>query len=261
MQWWGKFLGGAIGLLTGGPIGAALGVAAGHALDFSVADADDSEGLRRRHSAFFSATFSTMGQVAKADGRVSEREIAVAEAVMNQLGLTPDMRRKAIGLFNEGKSADFPLDRVLEEFLRECRGRLSLIQVFLEVQLQIAFVDGEPAGMKRRLLDDLRRRLGIPELLFRRIEDTARVRMQGGTAQSTARGRSRSLREAYALLGVDPKAPDAVVKRAYRRMLSQHHPDKLASKGLPEDMLELATAKTHEIRQAYELIVRERAAA
>ena len=68
-----------------------------------------------------------------------------------------------------------------------------------------------------------------------------------------------TLDQAYAVLGVAPKATDAEVTRAYRRLLSQHHPDKLVSKGLPEEMIKLATEKTHEIRQAHETITRARA--
>jgi DnaJ like chaperone protein len=60
------------------------------------------------------------------------------------------------------------------------------------------------------------------------------------------------------LLGVPPQADDAEVKRAYRRLMSQHHPDKLVSKGLPEEMMKLAAQKTHEIRQAYEMITEAR---
>jgi len=59
-------------------------------------------------------------------------------------------------------------------------------------------------------------------------------------------------------LGVDAKATDAEVKKAYRRLLSQHHPDKLVSKGLPEEMMKIASQKTHEIKQAYDVIKKKR---
>ena len=67
-----------------------------------------------------------------------------------------------------------------------------------------------------------------------------------------------TLDDAYAILNVSPSSGDAEVKRAYRRLLSQHHPDKLVSKGLPEEMIKIASRKTHEIRQAYEQIKRAR---
>ena len=75
--------------------------------------------------------------------------------------------------------------------------------------------------------------------------------------QHTTRSEPSSA-DAYALLGVSPQATVAEIKRAYRRLLSQHHPDKLVSKGLPEEMMQIAARKTHEIKQAYEVIRRER---
>jgi DnaJ like chaperone protein len=62
------------------------------------------------------------------------------------------------------------------------------------------------------------------------------------------------LHEAYEILGVKPSASDAEVKKAYRRLMNQHHPDKLVAKGLPEEMMKLATAKAQEIKGAYERI-------
>jgi DnaJ like chaperone protein len=187
---------------------------------------------------------------------------------MDQMELSPDMRRAAIGLFNEGKSEGFRLDEVLEQFRRECHRRLTLMQMFLEIQIQAAYADGPPGPPEEQLLLHICRRMGIPELLFRRLEQL--VRMQHGFATGSAgtggwkprqpAAKGQSLDQAYAVLGVDRKASDAEVKRAYRRLLSQHHPDKLVSKGLPEEMMKLATEKTHQIRKAYETITSARAA-
>jgi DnaJ like chaperone protein len=67
------------------------------------------------------------------------------------------------------------------------------------------------------------------------------------------------LHEAYAVLGVDRTAGDAEVKKAYRRLMNQHHPDKLVARGLPEEMIDLATEKTQEIKAAYETVMESRA--
>jgi DnaJ like chaperone protein len=281
MKWIGKVVGGFLGLAAGGPFGAMLGTALGHGVDRGIErlqrNAQLPPGDRQRiQSAFFTATFATMGHLSKADGRVSEAEIALAENIMTQLRLSPEMRSAAIKLFQQGKEPDFDLNAVVETFRRECRGQRALIQMFLEVQLQAAYVDGEPNPGQRRVLNQIRSGLRIPEILFRQLETLVRLQRQFGASAGAGAGaqgarggagggwrqapsRGPSLKEAYALLGVSPKDSDATVKRAYRRLLSEHHPDKLVSKGLPEEMMKMAAQKTHEIRRAYEMIQEARA--
>jgi DnaJ like chaperone protein len=207
-------------------------------------------------TAFFTATFSVMGHVAKADGRVSEDEISMARAVMDQMDLGHQLRQTAIRLFNEGKRADFPLDDVLQQFRQECHRRLTLIQMFVEIQLQAAYADGRMDPAEERLLLHICNRLGIPESLFRRLEQMMRAERHyaGAGGRATQRPAGPSLQDAYAMLNISPDSSDAEVKKAYRRLLSQHHPDKLVAKGLPEEMMKIAAQKTHEIRQAYEQI-------
>ena len=149
MAWWGKVVGGALGFILGGPLGALLGTVLGHNLDKGFASLKGVEELdpgerERVQTAFFTATFSVMGHVAKADGRVSEREIALASAIMSQMELSGEVRQAAVGLFNEGKSPDFRLDEVLDQFRRECHRRRTLMQMFLEIQIQAAYADGPP---------------------------------------------------------------------------------------------------------------------
>jgi len=290
VSWFGKVVGGLLGLAAGGPIGALLGATLGHGVDRGVASLADRYGLpfgdrRRIESAFFAATFSVMGHIAKADGRVSEREIALAETVMSRLQLSGERRSAAIALFRQGKQPSFDLAGVIARFRRECMGRRLLIQLFLEVQIQAAYADGEPSPAKRQLLEQIRTGLGVSPMLFRQLENLIRMqqrfaagraggrqggwqggwqqdagRASGGDAGRRAPAAGPSLKEAYAVLGVQPKDSDDAVRRAYRKLLSQHHPDKLVSRGLPEDMIKLASQKTHEIRQAYEMIQASRAA-
>jgi len=244
----------------------------GHGLDRGIGLLEDSEALdpgarERVQKAFFTATFSVMGHLTKADGRVSEQEIALAESVITRMELAPDMRRAAIGLFTEGKAEGFPLSDVLAQFRRECHHRRSLLRMFIEIQIQAAYADGRPGPEKERLLLYICDHLGIPEHEFRHLEQL--VRLQQIFSADTRRDRGHIPRrpvaegptpdQAHAVLGVTPESTDAEIKRAYRRLLSQHHPDKLVSKGLPEGMIKLATEKTHEIRQAYEAITRARA--
>lgn len=245
--------------MLGGPLGAVLGAALGHNFDRGLGQVFQDNVLGGPHShertqlAFFTATFSVMGYLAKADGHVSEDEIAMARQVMARMQLSPDQRQAAIKLFNQGKRSDFPLDDALDQFRKECRGRLTLVQMFLEIQIFTALADGVLQSSERKALLHICDRLGIPRRLFEQM--VAMVRAQqtyAGGARQPDRG--PSMADAYAVLGVPKSASDDEVKKAYRRLMSRNHPDKLVSKGLPEEMMELAKQKTQEIRAAYDQI-------
>jgi DnaJ like chaperone protein len=260
LAWWGKLIGGAFGFMLGGPLGAVLGGALGHTFDKGMAGMEDAldPGERERvQTAFFTATFSVMGHLAKADGRVSSDEIALAEAIMGEMDLSPELRQTAIRLFEQGKSTDFPLDDVIDQFRRECHRRQTLIRMFLEIQLQAAYADGRLDPSEDALLQRVCGRLGIPAGVYRGLERMARAERHfagAGGARGEPPRRGPTLEDAYAVLNISQQASDAEVKRAYRRLMSQHHPDKLVAKGLPEEMMKLATQKTHEIRQAYDKV-------
>ena len=285
MNWKGAALGGAVGLALGGPLGALAGAVLGGSVvglrggrgtaspdPFTEAAAAGRERLEER---FFETTFSVMGHLAKADGRVSETEIAFAESVMDRMALSPALRRAAILFFRQGKDPDFDLDAALNGLRAAGLGQGQLLQIFLEIQLAAAHVDGEPGERERAVLMAMRRALGVPLATFRRIEQLIRIqqRILGGFvgAGAGSAGRRRAggdgatrqvspLAEAYATLGIEAHASDAEVKRAYRSLMSRHHPDKLVASGVPEEALKLATQRTHEIRRAYETISRARAA-
>ncbi|MEN8259380.1 MAG: co-chaperone DjlA [Pseudomonadota bacterium] len=271
MSWLGKVFGGTFGFLMGGPLGAVLGAALGHQFDVGMEGLEHGEGVdfspgdrQRTQMAFFTATFSTMGHVAKADGRVSEAEIAVARHVMAEMALNEEMRRAAMRLFNEGKSPAFPLDAALDQFRRECRRRTTLMRMFIEIQFQAAVADGMLHPGEERILLHICGKLGISRLEYERLKAIlmAQQRFTGGN-YSRQRGaesakRQPRLEDAYAALGVSPTATVGDIKRAYRRLMSQHHPDKLVAKGLPEEMMKLATEKTQMIRKAYEAIRKAR---
>jgi DnaJ like chaperone protein len=260
MSWWGKLFGGTFGFMLGGPLGALIGAAIGHGLDTRVQDLSDEQqglfGRERIQMAFFTATFSVMGHVAKADGRVTADEIRLAQMVMQQMQLDGRLRKLAQRLFNEGKASNFPLDDVLDQLKRECRNRQTLLRMFLEIQMQAAMADGVVDAAERKLLLHVATHIGFSVAEFEQLEAMMQAagRYQGdGVPASQAQ-----LSSAYALLNVTEEASDADIKKAYRRLMSQHHPDKLVAKGLPEEMMKMATEKTHQIRQAYELIREQR---
>jgi len=259
MSWWGKVVGGTFGFMMGGPLGAILGAALGNYFDdgFDGIRLDDSMGrgaTERVQSVFFATTFSVMGYIAKSDGRVTRDEIAMAERVMEQMQLSSAQRKVAINLFNQGKQDGFPVHDVLRQFKAEAARRRNLVQMFLEIQIATAFADGSLHDSERQILEQVSADLGYSTGQFNDLLNRLAGHAHFNNQQPTA----ERLAAAYELLGVDASANDAEVKKAYRRQMNQHHPDKLVAKGLPEEMIELATEKTQDIKAAYELIKDQR---
>ncbi len=271
MSWWGKVIGGAFGYALGGPIGALLGVVVGHQFDRGLQIALQSQGgfgtaagdKERVQTVFFTTVFSVMGHLAKIDGRVSEDEIAMARTVMQQMRLDEAQQKFAIDLFQRGKQADFQLDPILQQFRQECARRRNLLQMFIEILLHAAYADGSMHPQEKRLLSHICQQLGFSPAEFHMLDNMVRAQRafaddqpQSGHRYQHAPPKPRAdrLQEAYAMLGVASSASDSEVKRAYRRQMNQHHPDKLVAKGLPEQMLKMATEKTQEIKAAYETI-------
>ena len=241
--------------MMGGPIGAVLGAALGNyfdgGLDGIALDGSLGVGATERvQSAFFTTTFAVMGYVAKSDGRVTRDEIALAEQVMQQMQLNPDQRELAINLFNEGKKDDFPIHEVLSQFKRECRRRRNLVQMFLEIVIATAQADGQMDNSEQDILESVASDLGWSAQEFEQLLQMVSGQANFGEQESVA----EKLEAAYKLLGIDESVNDQELKKAYRRLMNQHHPDKLVAKGLPEEMIDIATQKTQDVKAAYELI-------
>lgn len=263
MQWKGKIFGSVVGFMMGGPVGAVLGSVIGHQLDnyqpetVSLEDTLDFEQKLQLQNAFFNTTFAVMGHLAKADGVVSEAEIQLATRVMNEMHLAEPMRQQAIKLFQEGKSPHFLLETTLAQFRKDCGRHKQFLYMFLEIQLQIAFADGEINLQEETVLLSICEQLGIFKFEYQalKLQFQARQRFYQQQQQGYSRYQLRNqLNDAYAILGVNSSASDSDVKLAYKKLMNQHHPDKLIARGLPEEMLVLAKEKTQQISKAYEVI-------
>src|SRR5690606_2864248 len=160
----------------------------------------------------------------------------------------------AINLFDQGKQEGFPYADALEQFRRECQRRRNLIQMFLEIITATALSDGQMDPRERSILESIATGLGVSKAQF----DMLVMRMSAQFRFQTDSNPRDRLADAYKVLGVDSNASTDEVKKAYRRLMSQHHPDKLVSKGLPEEMMEIATKKTQEIKTAYEVVMESR---
>lgn len=253
MSWNGKLLGGMLGFVAlGGPWGAVLGAVLGHQYDVRV----DVRGGLQVQRLFFPAIFRVMGHVAKADGRVSEQEIAAARALMQALRLDSVQVAAAIAHYSEGKQPQFQLEAALQELRQLIAPHPQLSQFFIELQLQVALAGNGLVPESRQRLQLTARLLGLSGIDYERIEQLIRWRHGGRPASGgdEVRPSEQRVAEAYALLGIKPDVSDEQFTRAYRRMMSRHHPDKLQSQGLPESMLERAKERTQQIQAAYQLL-------
>ena len=273
MHIWGKILGFLFGfMLSKNLFGALLGLWLGHLFDrgrgFNFNGiAGGKEDEISRQAAFFYTTFSVMGHVAKAKGQVTSHEIAFTSAYMDKLGLSSDLRKQAQDAFREGKSSGFPLKDRLVKFKRLMGNRHDLLLMFLEIQIQVAFSDGELDDAERSVLHTIAKFLGysaseLDNLLEMIIAGTNFHQQQSGRGyrqqgSGSIPSSGQQLTNAYKVLGVDKNSPMPLIKKAYRKLMSQHHPDKLIAKGLPPAMMESAKEKTQEIQAAYEFIVKQ----
>ncbi|MDF1760136.1 MAG: co-chaperone DjlA [Coxiellaceae bacterium] len=274
----GRILGVILGGILGGPIGAVLGFIVGYLFDsgkfMSWLTGGASAGRASAstvQTVFFNSTFSVMGHLAKADGHVTEAEIKAAKAVMDRMSLDQAARQRAIEAFNLGKSSEFNLDATLTELKRTCWFKPTLLRFFLETQIQIAFADGHTiSASEQAVLTRICQHLGISNFDFSGFASQYRAqqnysRYQQGGQQSNQnyqqyqRAQSFSrLDEAYKVIGVAKTATDAEVKKAYRKLMSENHPDRLIAKGVPQEMIKMATERTQQIQKAYEDICRSR---
>jgi len=272
MRIWGKVLGFLFGfMLSKNLFGALLGMWLGHMFDRGRGfDFDGISGGKEddvaRQAAFFYTTFSVMGHVAKAKGQVTNHEIAFANAYMEKLGLTNDLRQQAQDAFREGKADGFPLKERLRKFKSICGNRHDLRLMFLEIQIQVAFSDGDLDAKEREVLHTIAKLLGYSarqlDNLLEMIIASAAFNQQAGQSYQQFNGgnaptNAGQLGNAYKILGVSKEDSKSDIKKAYRKLMSQHHPDKLIAKGLPPAMMEAAKEKTQDIQAAYDLISKQ----
>jgi len=264
-HWWGKIIGAVIGLMRGGLTGALIGALLGHIVDRFLAGII---GVGATQKAFFDALFATLGHLSKADGRVTETEIRMVESLMQQMQISGEDRQRAIRLFNEGKQPGFDLEAALNPFVHHSVVRQDLRQMFMQILVEAAFSSGNVSQAEHAVLLRVAGALRIPAQLFNAMLNARGAahgaRWDAGGARQQAGGRRRpaqptaSLDQDYAQLGLTRKATDAEVKRAYRKLVSQYHPDKLVAHGLPEEMMEVAKTRVRDINTAYDRIKQAR---
>lgn len=272
----GKIIGFIIGLLIANIFGAIIGGVIGHFLvdekkrnQFQTQYINSSIfGTRLTPaSLFIQTTFAVLGHLSKAKGRVTEFDIEWARDTMAKMQLNQESRQLAQKAFQKGKASSFPLRTAIRELVIAYHHRNDLLQMFLEIQFQAAANDGELQQEERRILELVAEELGVSHYQFEQLlnmffasqhfeqeyDEEKDYSYQSQREHSYHRNEP-SLRDAFAVIGVSEDSDQATVKKAYRRLMHEYHPDRLVAKGLPEEMMKMATQKTQQIQAAYALI-------
>lgn len=249
----GLFIGGLIGYMfarfPGFLVGAAIGV-----FLTQYAKRRVWQKISNVQTRFLESVFAVMGALCKADGVVTRDEIQVAEKLFTQFRLTGENRERAKAAFNRGKADDFDLDAELQHFLRISGRQPSLLQMFLQVQVSAVAADGVVHPAEHEMLVRIARGLGLPEAQVDQLEAMLRGAHGGGAGQAGQQSSASQLEDAYKVLGVSSSDSDSQIKKVYRKLMSENHPDKLAGRGMPESMREMAEQRTREISHAYDVI-------
>lgn len=256
MRIWGKLVGLVVGwIVFRHPVGAAIGFALGHAWDEGWIGGQLAPPVGAGE--FVAPLFALAGAVAKANGRVSEAEIGATERLMRRMALDDAQRQVAIANFNAGKIDGFDVEAAARAMRDWCVRRGDQRLIVLEVLAEIGAADGGLAAAAEARLARIARVLGIPGAALDWVLRRYRARPPGGAPGSGSNGGSRAQSrvsgpDPYAALGIPSTASDGEIRRAYRRLMSQHHPDKLQSRGASPEMIRVAEQRAREINAAYE---------
>ena len=248
MGWLGKVTFGTIGFALAGPLGAIAGAALGHGIDTQEAMPllEERQYLSKDEEAqltFFVAAFSMMAKLAKADGRVCEKEVDTVERFMvEDLQLNKDSKKVAVDIFREAIDSEESFENFARQFHGQFASQYGLIEIMLDVLIRVSLADGEFSKPEEELILEAVR-------IFRvRTEDYLKIKSKYISRSDTY----------HAVLGCDRSDTDEFVKKQYRKLVVEYHPDKISSKGMPEEFEKFAETKFHEIQEAYEMVCRER---
>jgi DnaJ like chaperone protein len=246
----GKILGGTLGFVMGGSFGALAGAVFGHSYDRAKEDQYSFEsGLRhggegRAQLTFFVGTFSMLAKLARSDGKITPQEVDSIERFMAvDLSLDPESRRAARGIFNTAVDSKDTFQDYAAQFYGQFQGEPHLLEMMIDIMLRVSVSDGSLTDTEESLILSAVRMFRLSDETYEKL----RARYMGET-----------LDKYYSALDASPEDSDEEIKQKYRRLVSEYHPDKIASKGLPEPFIQFANDKFREVKDAYEKIKAQR---
>ncbi|MDC7248279.1 MAG: TerB family tellurite resistance protein [Sphaerochaetaceae bacterium] len=252
MAWLGKIIGGTMGFFLGGPLGMIAGIAFGNLFDSSNVHNESERpssfsSIDQTQMVFFVGAFSMLARMVTSDGSMvtSERQ-KVEEFISRDLKLGPDGRNAALRVFNAALSNNAgTFDQFALQFYQNFSHEKALLELMMDVLVRVAAADGTISDPERKLIDSAARIFRISDSLLASI-----IKRYSSVSASPVK--------AYSVLNLTPDASVEEIKKAYRKLSIEFHPDTVASKGLPEEFTRFATEKFRAIQEAYETIKTER---
>lgn len=239
MAWTGKLVGGVLGSLLG-PLGTVVGVGIGHQFDKGASR------LQQTGMAIQVAFFGCLAKMAQADGTITQEEIATVEQIMQRFGYTGPMREQAIGIFRKAKDDEHTAEDYINQLASIIQFNHQIAMTFIAALHAVAQADGTIHPNERDIL----------------LQAESAFRLQPGTIDAMLggiRGNTvNALENAYKVLEVTPESSDAEIKKIYRQKCVEFHPDKLASKGLPDEFMTYAHDQLAKVNDAYDTIKKAR---
>lgn len=250
MNYVGKIVGGVLGLvMTRHPIGLVTGLAVGHAWDAGLFDYW-LPAPGGREGALVAPLFALAGLIAKADGHVSEEDVAITKQLIQRLALQGDSERLAIENFNRGKRGEVDLAKTTQLLRQFCGYNGELKVMLVEVLTDIAYAQGVLHDQARDLLVRIADGMEVDANLIELIVSRKRA--------DAFQDSGAVLIDPYEVLSVAPDASDEEVRLAYRRMMAKFHPDKaMANQETAEDQAR-AQDRSRQINAAFEQIKLQR---
>jgi len=194
---------------------------------------------------FFDGTFSMLAKIASADGAVSPGvKQKINRFMVNDLRLDNYSYQYARTVFNSALNGGPSFETLADRFYATFNGNPAIFQILMDMFYNVASDDGRISAREEAMLNYAARRFAIPDSIIQALK-----RKYGMASGGTSR--------AYAVLGLTESATETEIKKAYRRLILEYHPDTVAQKGGPE-FKEYATKKFVEIQQAYEEICAQR---
>jgi len=243
MSWKSVGIGAGVGALFGGPVGALIGAGIGGW--FSSSKDKYIRKLEAEQLFVFTALFGMLAKIAKADGIVSPEEAQTIKSFMHQIGMDDRAKQTAGIIFSKAKDDEYSVYDYAAQLAEAYDDNKDMRIIAYRILFEVAASDGELHPEEDKILRGITEQLRIDASMYKIFADEFF-------------GHAHALTEHYALLDCTAESSDAEIKKAYRSKCIEYHPDKIMSKGLPDNFVTFADEQMKMITCAYDEIKKSR---